>query len=218
MLDSWTANIATKTPCKLTNALFANTLNSAVVQNDLGLFHARRDDLAAAAEHLHKAVELSRQRPMYCNNLAKVLVASNQIDAARQQLAKIGPPEVAEYNIGVLLHQLGKTEDARTHLQAALQANPQFTAAQQFLSELPGSSVVQQQGPYMAQRLPDLQQQMIDSRAALGDSAAEQAQQYLRDRNVVQLPPTTPPAGQGPYLGEPSPAQENIYMAPENWR
>ena len=47
----------------------------------------------------------------------------------------VGPPE-AHYNVGVLLHQQGRTVEAEQHLQKALALKPDLAPASKLLSRL----------------------------------------------------------------------------------
>lgn len=113
---------------------------SALVANDLGLCYARQKRLDEATVMLTKATELQPQNPMYRNNMATVLVEQGRIDEAWAQLAVVSEPAVAHYNLAFLLHKREHDELAAQHLQQALAANPQLTAAQQLLAQIRSSA------------------------------------------------------------------------------
>ena len=165
---------------------------SPVVRNDLGLFHARAGRLAEASKHLQQAVNIAPDRAMYRNNLAKVLTAEGQIEAAREQLAHVGPAEAAEFNLGVLLQQLGRHSEAEQRFQAALAANPNFGPARQALATM-------ESGTRLAQRPADPR---LESNARTTPPAG--APQQTLDAPEISI--EFPAAQEGPYVGEPSPA------------
>ena len=109
---------------------------SALLYNDLGLCYARKRDLASAVAMLHKAVELEAGKPNYRNNLATVLVEAGRYDEALRQLQAVHSPGAAHYNLAFLLNHRGQADQARRHLQMALQLDPALTPAQGMLAQL----------------------------------------------------------------------------------
>lgn len=108
----------------------------AVGLNDLGLCWARKGDMRAALKSLQGAVEASPRSIRYRNNLAKVLIETNQLDAAEQVLTQLRGKALGQAGVGALLAERGRVEEARTYLQAALVSNPNLVAAQQKLDSL----------------------------------------------------------------------------------
>jgi tetratricopeptide (TPR) repeat protein len=112
--------------------------NSANALNDLSLCYARRGQMEAAVAPLEQAVRLEPSKQLYRNNIAKVLTELNQIQKAVQHLSAVHPAAVAQYNMGVLLHQRGRNEEAVQFLTMATQADPNLAVAQNLLVELTG--------------------------------------------------------------------------------
>lgn len=114
--------------------------NSAKALNDLSLCYARRGQMTAAIAPLEQAVRLEPSKQLYRNNIAKVFTELNQIQKAVQHLSAVHPPAVAQYNMGVLLHQRGRNEEAVQFLTMATRADPNLAAAQTLLVELTGGA------------------------------------------------------------------------------
>jgi len=109
---------------------------SAKALNDLSLCFARRNQLAEALPPLEQAIRLKPSKPLYRNNIAKVLLELNQVNVALQHQSAVHPPAVAQYNIGVLLHQRGRDAEAVQFLTGASQADPTLVAASTLLAQL----------------------------------------------------------------------------------
>jgi len=112
----------------------------AKVLNDLALCRARQGKLQLAAQVLENAIRLDPKKQLYRNNIAKVLVETNQLDAATAHLSAVHAPAIAQYNLGVLLHQRGRNEEAVRFLAVAAQLDPQLDAASTLLSQIGGAS------------------------------------------------------------------------------
>lgn len=108
--------------------------------NDLALCFARRNQVAEAMPPLEQAIRLAPGKQLYRNNIAKVLIELNQLEGALQHLSAAHPPAVAHYNMGVLLHQRGRDQEAAGYLTAALQTDPSLTAAQSLMAQLVGDT------------------------------------------------------------------------------
>ena len=113
---------------------------SAKALNDLSLCFARRGQLNEALPPLEQAIRLDASKQLYRNNIAKVLIERNDINGALQHLAAVHPPAVAQYNLGVLLHQRGRDGEAVQFLAAAKRTDPTMAAADSLLTELMGVS------------------------------------------------------------------------------
>ena len=107
-----------------------------VVLNDLGLCLARAGRSAEAITYLQNAIRLNPDSLMYRNNLAAILVESNRSQEAVSTLAKSYGPAVANYNVGYLLNQHGKSQEATAYFVEALEINPSLMPARQLLEQL----------------------------------------------------------------------------------
>jgi len=113
--------------------------------NDLSLCLARSGQLDSSLQLLERAVQLRPDKVLYRNNIAKVLLEMNRKQDAIGHLYAVYPPAAAQYNVGIMLNQRGRSAEAVPHLQAALQANPQLEDARHLLAEITETEVEQQQ-------------------------------------------------------------------------
>lgn len=130
------------------NQAVSNHPQSPKALNDLGLCFARRGQLKQSVAPLDQAIRLQPSKQLYRNNIAKVLVELNDVNGALQHLSAVHPPTVAQYNMGVLLHQRGRSQEAVQFLTAASQTDPTFGPARTLLTELSAGT------PQVAQNAP----------------------------------------------------------------
>jgi Tfp pilus assembly protein PilF len=118
--------------------------NNATALNDLALCYARRGELVTAHQVLEDAVRLEPQKPLYRNNVAKVLVELNGINAAMSHMSAVHPPAVANYNMAVLLTERGRTDESAQYLSQALAIDPHMEPARVMLAQqmAPASNAV----------------------------------------------------------------------------
>lgn len=114
--------------------------NNPTVLNDLGLCLARQGQLQEAERALLRAVQLEPAKALYRNNMAKIQVELGQLDAAVQHLAAVYPPPVVNYNMGVLLHERGRSAEAEPYLATAIRLDPNLQPAHVLLAEIRPSS------------------------------------------------------------------------------
>ena len=107
-----------------------------VVLNDLGLCLAGAGRSPEAITYLQNAIRLNPDSLMYRNNLAAILVESNRSQEAVSTLEKSYGPAVANYNVGYLLNQHGKSQEATAYFVEALEINPSLMPARQLLEQL----------------------------------------------------------------------------------
>ncbi|MCH8840514.1 MAG: nitroreductase family protein [Planctomycetes bacterium] len=70
--------------------------------------------------------------------IAKLLTEMNRMGEAIAHLSAVHPPAIAQYNMGVLLEQRGRTAEAIHFLTAASHINPQLQSASKMLTNLQG--------------------------------------------------------------------------------
>jgi len=144
--------------------------NNPTVLNDLALCLARKGDFAEAHRALVHVVEIEPRKPLYRNNMAKVLIEMNRLDEAAWHLAQVHPPAVVSYNMGVLLHQRGRGQEATQFLAHALQIDPQMQPARTLIAQIATS-------PTIAAAQPPNQQVVHTAQAPKPTSAATPAEQ-----------------------------------------
>lgn len=107
--------------------------------NDLGLCLARQGKLEPSVQVLEQAIQLQPTKALYRNNAATVLIELRQDQRALAHLAAVHGPAEANYNLGQLLVERGRPNDAVPYFQAALQQNPGMQPAQDALAKLQGN-------------------------------------------------------------------------------
>jgi Tfp pilus assembly protein PilF len=116
-------------------AVSANPQNAAAL-NDLGLCLARQGKLEPSLQVLEQAIHLQPEKPLFRNNAATVLVEMRQDQRALGHLAAVHNPAEANFNLGQLLVDRGRPNDAVTYFQTALQMNPSMQPATEALAKL----------------------------------------------------------------------------------
>jgi Tfp pilus assembly protein PilF len=138
---------------------------NATIRNDLGLCLARQRNLDGAIAELTRAVQLQPDKVLYRNNLSTVLVQRGLVEEAFKHLAHVHPPAAAHYNLGFLLRQQGNEPAAREQFARAVQIDPNFAPAREYLAELsPPGSVVAQSPQGMGVARPAAHQQPMGPR------------------------------------------------------
>ena len=125
---------------------------SATVRNDLGLCLKRQGQIDAAVESLERAVEIEPRKTIYRNNLARVLVAQGRDDDALAHLSAVHEAPIAHYNLGYLINEAERPEQAAAHLHEAIALRPSFSQAEQLLATIEGGSPAVAEAPESAPR------------------------------------------------------------------
>jgi tetratricopeptide (TPR) repeat protein len=105
---------------------------------NLGMCHARRKDWAPAIDALRHAAELDPENKQNWNMLGCCLARAGHSDEALAAFRKGGNEARAQYSLARMLHHLNHDTEARQHLQASMQADPNFEAAKRLLAQLEG--------------------------------------------------------------------------------
>jgi len=172
---------------------------SAQALNDLSLCFARRGQLTEAVAPLVQAVRMEPSKQLYRNNIAKVLIELNQIDAAVQHLSAVHPPAIAQYNMGVLLYQRGRRDEAIHFLTAAAQIDPSFASANTLLVELTGGA------PQLAQGAPAANNHVLPTPRTVPGQSYRSAGAVSESPAFQTVPAETAqmPVGRSPALQPP---------------
>jgi tetratricopeptide (TPR) repeat protein len=114
--------------------------NNATLLNDWGLCLARAGQIQPALDRFQRAVALQPSNIHYRNNLANVLIADGRQADALETLRAVHPLAIAHYNLGYLLSQQNKPEEAALHLQEAMQLDPSLAPAREMLARVRAST------------------------------------------------------------------------------
>src|SRR5262249_16864865 len=178
-------------------AVSANPQNAAAL-NDLGLCLAREGKLEPSLQVIEQAIHLQPEKSLYRNNAATVLVEMRQDQKALAHLSAVHNPAEANFNLGQLLVDRGRSGDAVPYFQTALQLNPGMTQAQDALAKINGQVQVNvaQQTPTAPVLVP---QQVAP---AAGPSFVPQQQPTYTPGPQLSYPATarTPNAGASTYI------------------
>jgi tetratricopeptide (TPR) repeat protein len=104
--------------------------------NDLGVCMAREGKLEQSVQTLEQAAYLQPNEARYRNNVATVLVELRQDQRALAHLSAVRAPAEANYNLGQLLVERNRPQEAAKYFQAALGIDPAMQPAQKALAEL----------------------------------------------------------------------------------
>ena len=103
---------------------------------DLGMCHCRRKNWLRATESFQTALDLDPENRHFQQTLGFTLARAGMIDQSLKHLTQATGRAQAHYNVGRMLIHLERPDEARTHLEQALQANPNLHAAQTLLNQL----------------------------------------------------------------------------------
>lgn len=197
------------------NALATNPKHAGA-HNDLGMCLARQGKLPASVNEIEQAVRLEPTNPRYRNNVAVVLVEMRQDQQALAHLTSVHAGAEANYNMGQLLVQRNRANDAAPYFAKALELNPSMQPAYEALARLQGAApptVAAEQPVYTGapttapQSTPAPQQAPVGPQLdfpATARNPAANASSYVPPGYYAptQLPPqATPRVGQAPrYL------------------
>ena len=194
--------------------------------NDMGLCYrqaGRLDDAIAAQK---RAVTLQPGRKLYRNNLATSLVRAGRAPEALDQLLSVHKPPTAHYNIGYLLTEVGDQRSALFHFQKALEFDPDFAPARQWLATLT-PQVPQPTGPQpgVGQPTPPTQMAAAPAPAQQVEVAAPPAVSPVARVATRPAPPSlrnrnaTPSGGRQPVHATPRMAPPELSAPPaELWQ
>ncbi len=147
---------------------------SAAAVNDLALCLARQGELDSSATTFMQAISMRPEKPLYRNNIATVLVEMGLYQDAKSHLMAAYPPATASYNLGHLLSNRGKNEEAVAAFQEALAYDTNLAAAHQMLAKLMPSNAAPaaaSSAPYVAQAPANVTEPAIENTEEMPTSA-----------------------------------------------
>jgi tetratricopeptide (TPR) repeat protein len=121
--------------------------------NDLGLCLARQRKLPQSVQAMEQAIALQPSKALYRNNVATVLVEMHEDQRALAHLSAVHSPAEANYNLGQLLVDRGRPQEAVGCFQTALNVDPTMECARLAIAQLNGTmsglSQIVVEGPAM---------------------------------------------------------------------
>ena len=110
--------------------------NDAVAMNDLALCYARKGEFRHALAMMNGAVSVNPDSKRYRNNLAKLFLELERPNDAFAQFVAAGGPAIGHFNMGQMLNQRGRVEEAIQYLEIAIEMDPSLRPAIDLLREL----------------------------------------------------------------------------------
>ncbi len=107
--------------------------------NDLGLCLARQGKLPQSVQAMEHAIQLQPSKALYRNNVATVLVEMHQDQRALAHLSAVHGPAESNYNLGQLLVDRGRPQEAVMYFQTALNLDPTMESARLAIAQLHGT-------------------------------------------------------------------------------
>jgi len=106
------------------------------VVHEMAMKRAQWKDWAGATAMCEAALKLDPENRSYRKTLGFCQARAGQWDAALATLTKVMPEAQARHNLAGLHDHLGQADASKQQLQLALQADPAYAPAREFLSEL----------------------------------------------------------------------------------
>ena len=104
--------------------------------HELAIVHARWGDLPGAVTWSEAAVKADPDNRTYRKTLGFCLARAGQWEKGFEVLCRVMPEAQARHNLAGLMDQMGYTDASRQQLQLAIQTDPNFAPAKEFLAEL----------------------------------------------------------------------------------
>lgn len=173
---------------KLYQQAVASNPGHAGALNDLALCYARQNKLSESAQVLEQAIALRGDKPLYRNNIAKVLIELGEVERAKGHLVAAHGPAAGNFNLGQLLAASGKTRQAAIALEQAIASDPNFAPAKAALAKIQPAAP-QNSAPFVAAEQAT-QTQQVAARQSLPTlpyaAPAPQDRSVLTGRNIAE--------------------------------
>lgn len=110
--------------------------NSAAALHSLGQFYGSQERWREAVDMLNKAMLAAPAERQYRYDLAVALVRAGDIHGAMPHFIRTVGDAEAHYNVGLILHEEGRLEEAEQQLLLAVTKKPELHEAQIWLDEI----------------------------------------------------------------------------------
>jgi tetratricopeptide (TPR) repeat protein len=110
--------------------------NDAAVAHEVAITYARWKDFPSAVTWCEHSLKLDPENRTTKKTMGFCLARAGRWDEAFAVLCQIMPEAQARHNLAGLLDHMGHTDASRIQLQLAMQADPTFAPARDFLTEL----------------------------------------------------------------------------------
>lgn len=110
--------------------------NSPVVLHALGKFYESEQRWPEAADAFNKTMLAAPTENRYRQDLAVALVHTGDVNAARTHFVRTVGDAAAHYNIGLILHEIGREDAAEQQMLLAVTKQPDMQQAQYWLDEI----------------------------------------------------------------------------------
>ena len=110
--------------------------NSSIVLHSLGKFYESEQRWPEAADAYNRAMLAAPTENRYRQDLAVALVHTGDVNAARTHFVRTVGDAAAHYNIGLILHEIGRTDSAEQQMLLAVTKQPDMQQAQYWLDEI----------------------------------------------------------------------------------
>jgi len=106
------------------------------IYGDWAIVYSKQNDFSGAIQKLNKAREIDPENQEIMKALGVNLVCAGQVDQGIDILSRARGRAAAHYYVACLYKRTNRPDEARRHVQMALEANPGFNDARALLTEL----------------------------------------------------------------------------------
>lgn len=110
--------------------------DSPAAQSALGALYANQGDWSRAVDPLTKAMLAAPQDSHHRFQLAVALTRCGDVDSAMPHFIRSVGDAEAHYNVGLILYETGRVDEAERHFQIAVAKKPELTQARTWLTHL----------------------------------------------------------------------------------
>ncbi len=108
------------------------------VAHEVAVAHGRWKDWDGAAKWCEHALSIDPENRTYRKTLGFSLARAGRMEEGFAALCQVMPEPQARFNVARVMEHVGQADGSRQQLRLAIQADPAFAAAREFLAELDG--------------------------------------------------------------------------------